>query len=1314
MKKVLSIVLALALVVGCVGFIPNTGLASAETASEEWELLGDNSGLSWQTCSDELESQTVSFGSTVSTQKLRLYVTETFGESYTLREIEILDKAGNNIASDSLWSSNVTLTTNLSGVDTNQLPNLCNGNGGQNGFSSSGDVNWDKFEGKASDTGYIELTLQKVQEIAAVRIWCNYCNDPSWGHGPKSWKVSGLKTADPNEGFVFLGNNADCHWADTASADFEYQEIVLETPMWLSKLRLKVTGAYGGQYKIAEFEVIDNETDHNVLVPIEENKLCTATVSLSDGMKEDGINCLTDGEMQPYDSWRYISTPSQDAYVEYTFDRPYQVKSVKLWCDWCYNASPTWGNAPKDWEVYGYQVHTPIEDTLDDLSAWSNSEDFSAQDGKAVPVASGEAAMYTGNYTMNHYRAEAALSLISGAMGITTHYTDSNSFYRAVIDKAQNTVALYKGETRLAEKSWPIGASSLLAITVNEGNISVWLDEIKMIDYVDAEPLENGKYGVYAKDADGYFDSVASYPISVADYLIDDDPFDPAPEILQTTPNKGDFYVSEDGNDANDGKSVTTPFKTIEKAQSAVREAKSKNPDKDYTVIIRGGYYSLNSTINMSAEDGGTGKYRVTYAAYPGETPIISGGEKITGLWTKQEDGIWVTTLDDSFKGVDVRQLFVNNDRATRSREPDIGDKDTNADGFWPIKDADKTERTWVEPAGTIPEEWKSITGIEMNNRVVWQYVRQPVKTFDTENNRVYGYATVGVVGSGGQSLANKEDWVFFENALAFVDTPGEWFYDKDNNKLYYYPEEGQDPNNLEMIVPRLNKLVSVVGTADNRVQNLDFIGLSFRHTTSYMPEGGFHNIQAGNGCIGYGDSWGDRSEFKASLSFGAFNGEMITGCRIQDCEFTMLGDGGICLGQGTNSSLIANCIITDVGSFGIFLDNKATTDTTPYWSGCETPKGNVIINNYLNYCGQEELATVALLVPVSNHTTIRNNTIRNVPYSGISVGWKWSVGLYPSHHNSILSNDIQSAMQSFSDGAGIYVLGEQYHNHIEDNFIKDTGGVNLYFDQSTRYTYASGNYLSFYQVYYNWCFDHELKGVTEKNNYVGAQPDDMSIYGRPKGQSGDANGDGVVDVRDLVRLKRYRANETIWMDKVVTDFNEDGKLKQSDVLALRELLVAPKVVAETNHTAKTDFTAPTNDYLTPSNLVSTSASVDRSVLERLCDNNYSAAYDSGSSFTLPEEFVFKFDAPIEHETTLRLAANYASKQGPSKVEIYVQQGGDAWEQVRNSNLIWADIDGNQCVEIPLKVTGITGLKVVVTQANLTWSHYIISEMDLF
>ena len=212
MKKVLSIVLALALVVGCVGFIPNTGLASAETASEEWELLGDNSGLSWQTCSDELESQTVSFGSTVKTKSLRFYATEVpRGDLvYILREIEILDKNGNNIASSKLWQSNVTVSTTLSDVSSGQLSNLCNGNGGVNGYDQASDKNWDKFQGKASETGYIQLTFAEEKEIAAVRIWCSDCISSSWGgNAPKTWKITGLKTITmDDDGFQLLGDNA--------------------------------------------------------------------------------------------------------------------------------------------------------------------------------------------------------------------------------------------------------------------------------------------------------------------------------------------------------------------------------------------------------------------------------------------------------------------------------------------------------------------------------------------------------------------------------------------------------------------------------------------------------------------------------------------------------------------------------------------------------------------------------------------------------------------------------------------------------------------------------------------------------------------------------------------------------------------------------------------------------------------------------------------------------------------------------------------------------------------------------------------------
>ena len=64
---------------------------------------------------------------------------------------------------------------------------------------------------------------------------------------------------------------------------------------------------------------------------------------------------------------------------------------------------------------------------------------------------------------------------------------------------------------------------------------------------------------------------------------------------------------------------------------------------KDIVVLIREGYYSLDKSLIFDPEDGGervetnlpTGAFEyhklrdhyVTYAAYPNEKPIISGGE---------------------------------------------------------------------------------------------------------------------------------------------------------------------------------------------------------------------------------------------------------------------------------------------------------------------------------------------------------------------------------------------------------------------------------------------------------------------------------------------------------------------------------------------------------------------------------------------------------------------------------------------------------------------------------------------------------------
>jgi hypothetical protein len=96
--------------------------------------------------------------------------------------------------------------------------------------------------------------------------------------------------------------------------------------------------------------------------------------------------------------------------------------------------------------------------------------------------------------------------------------------------------------------------------------------------------------------------------------------------------------VAPDGDDSNAG-SITSPFRTLQHAWDVVRTAKT-NMTGDIYVYLRGGSYPVSSTIEFGPDDSGTGNYRVVYAAYPNETPVLEGGVQVTG-WTQHSGNIW-------------------------------------------------------------------------------------------------------------------------------------------------------------------------------------------------------------------------------------------------------------------------------------------------------------------------------------------------------------------------------------------------------------------------------------------------------------------------------------------------------------------------------------------------------------------------------------------------------------------------------------------------------------------------------------------------
>lgn len=62
--------------------------------------------------------------------------------------------------------------------------------------------------------------------------------------------------------------------------------------------------------------------------------------------------------------------------------------------------------------------------------------------------------------------------------------------------------------------------------------------------------------------------------------------------------------------------------------------------------------------------------------------------------------------------------------------------------------------------------------------------------------------------------------------------------------------------------------------------------------------------------------------------------------------------------------------------------------------------------------------------------------------------------------------------------------------------------------------------------------------------------------------KTGDLNGDGEVDIQDVIRLRKYIANPEnpdYQIDKEAADINKDGKINSTDVLLLRKMIVSVK-----------------------------------------------------------------------------------------------------------------------------------------------------------
>ncbi|MEI6211440.1 MAG: LamG-like jellyroll fold domain-containing protein, partial [bacterium] len=418
--------------------------------------------------------------------------------------------------------------------------------------------------------------------------------------------------------------------------------------------------------------------------------------------------------------------------------------------------------------------------------------------------------------------------------------------------------------------------------------------------------------------------------------------------------------------------------------------------------------------------------FSITYAAAPGEKVVLSGGRTITG-WKKGTNEIWTAEIPEAKEGRwFFRQLTVNDRRATRARWPD-------AEGVLRIAGVSDgvTQFTFNQniPGGNLAGQGAELVVLEN-----WSVTRGLVAS-----NNVTRLATVTPMGVIGHewTTASSGRAAFIEGGRAFLDKPGEWFLDRAAGVLHYIPLASEDPSTAVVVAPLLTRLVAIVGEKGHPVRNLRFMGIRFEHADFPLPAFGYSEIQAAH--------YQPAVTAPAHVQSVAVACDWAEGCRFEGCRFAHLNGSGIGLGPGCRKNAIEGCTIEDIGGNGVMIGWRGTGKLSASggldadWADpADAPASNEVANCHIRRCAADSRGGVGIWTAFSTDTRIAHNLVHDLPYTGISVGFKWNSNPTTQARCVVEYNHIYDVMKQLADGGGIYTLGFQPGTTLRGNRIHD------------------------------------------------------------------------------------------------------------------------------------------------------------------------------------------------------------------------------------------------------------------------------------
>jgi hypothetical protein len=228
-------------------------------------------------------------------------------------------------------------------------------------------------------------------------------------------------------------------------------------------------------------------------------------------------------------------------------------------------------------------------------------------------------------------------------------------------------------------------------------------------------------------------------------------------------------------------------------------------------VELLGGTYRVTSPLQLGVQDSGTPGDPVVYEAAPGQVPVISGAERVTGFTlVDPAKHIYRAAVP---KGTASRELFVNGVRADRDRSA------SNPSGF----SVTDTGFTTSDPSYA---SWTDQAGVEVVQNNSWKQMRCPLASITpsatggsdlTVDPACWANNHTSVPNEGfpfnGAGLPTLSGISWLENAYQLLGTPGQFYLDSAAGELYYVPRPGENLATADVELPVAPELLNVAGT---------------------------------------------------------------------------------------------------------------------------------------------------------------------------------------------------------------------------------------------------------------------------------------------------------------------------------------------------------------------------------------------------------------------------------------------------------------------------------------------------------------------